>query len=150
MIKPVEVWLDAARQEIKETWLDKVCLIVYIPGTRRKRKRRGQMTAILCLGLRWTRQRSTPDGCSQRGAWGSGDAAASQSIAHPDIDSPLRRLWTWIKSHSDPDCLSTSSQSCWHWPPRAKEAALYLMARAESQTRMPGPGGLARVSQKVS
>lgn len=35
-IKPVKGWLEAARQEINETWPYKVCLIVYILGTGRQ------------------------------------------------------------------------------------------------------------------
>lgn len=91
-------------------------VFVYIPGSEREGK--GEREKNDCHFTSVFEVNKTPNGCSER-VWGFWDAAALQSIAHPDINTPTRWLWTWIKSHPNPDCLSTSTPSCWHWPPRA-------------------------------
>ncbi|KAK5910449.1 hypothetical protein CesoFtcFv8_004282 [Champsocephalus esox] len=38
-----------------------------------------------------------------------GSGLRGRPIAQPDVDTPLRWLRTWIESHPNPDCLSTST-----------------------------------------
>lgn len=125
-----------------------MCQIIYIlvTGSQRKRERENWLPFYVWVG--GNKIKISPKWLQSEV---SGLRGRQRIAIHP---SPRRRhsitqaLWTWIKCHLTPDCLSTSTSSCWHWPPRALRQLL-LMGCAESQFNHSGSWRISQSELKA-
>lgn len=96
----------------------------------------------------WEKQdRDQPQMAAVRGLGGR-----QRHAIHPSPrcrHSIIQALWTWIKCHPTPDCLSTSTLSCWHWPLRPKRR-LESISHVESQSGLSRSWRINKPELKVS